>query len=63
MIMAAYFIEYTYASPRAKDIRYRGNCIIDYERFETVNHESFFRKFKEKVSCCYEPKIEKITKL
>jgi len=63
MIMAAYFIEYTYANPQAKDIRYRSNCIIDYGRFETVNPESLFREFKKTVSCCYEPKIEKITKL
>ena len=62
--MAAYFIKYTYGAASAKDIRYSDDCIINYEKFEKVDSESFYRKFREAIgNWMYEPRIESVTKL
>ena len=65
--MAAYFIQYSYCSWSAKDIRYKDTCIIDFERFEKVDSESFYRKFHNEVTKqherdCY-PIIQNVVKL
>lgn len=63
--MAAYFIKYSYTG--YDDRRYNKSCIIDYERFEKVNRESFYRKFNEVIkkefSYNCSPSIESVTKL
>lgn len=62
--MAAYFIKYTYSGLASKDIRLNGNCIINYEKFEKVDSESFYRKFREAIEkWMSEPRIESVTKL
>ncbi len=62
--MAAYFIKYTYGSPRAKDIRCSANCVICYEKFEKVDSKSFYRKFHEAIGdWMHDPRIESVTKL
>lgn len=63
--MAAYFIKYSYVS-HGGNCR-NDSCIIDYERFEKVNSESFYRKFNDIIKKefnydCF-PKIESVTKL
>lgn len=62
--MAAYFIQYSYET-------YDGfiadtDCIIDYERFEKVNGESFNNKFRQKLkqkNTCKKVKIKNVIKL
>lgn len=63
--MAAYLIKYRYST-------YDGFidhsiCIIDYEKFEKVNEESFYKKFEEKINNKHLRKstvaIEDVTKL
>ena len=65
--MAAYFIQYTYRSYSARDIRYKDNLIIDYEKFEKVDSKSFYQKFAEKVKQKYsydcDPEITSVVKL
>ena len=63
--MAAYFINYSYVN--LNGARRDASCIIDYERFEKVNSESFYRKFndiiKNEFSFDCSPRIESVTKL
>lgn len=63
--MAAYFINYSYVN--YSGVRRDASCIIDYERFEKVDSESFYRKFndiiKKEFSFNCSPIIESVTKL
>jgi len=46
--MAAYFIKYRYTTYNG--FIDRDNCIINYEPFEKVDEESFYKKFNEKIN-------------
>ena len=63
--MAAYFIQYTYEA--YNEHRYEDECIIDFEKFERVDSESFYRKFNDKIRERYsynaKPIIKNVVKL